>query len=112
MSEASSHDAGGPVPGRRPPVAGRGAMMDDSVLARVYRVVARTAGASRTPADAGPDTPLGDAGFWLDSVDVVEVIVACEAEFGVVLDGETDLTPGSLATVRDLAALIERKGSQ
>ena len=65
-------------------------MMEDSVLARVRRVVVRTAGATRTPPDPGPDTPLGEAGFWLDSVDLVEVIVACEEEFGVTFDGETN----------------------
>lgn len=87
-------------------------MMDDSVLARVHRVVVRTAGATRTPPDPGPDTPLGEAGFWLDSVELVEVIVACEEEFGVTFDGETDLTPETLATVRSLAALIRSKGGR
>jgi acyl carrier protein len=83
--------------------------MSDRILERVQRVVARTAGAARTPADAGPDTPLGEAGFWLDSVEVVEVIVACEGEFGLAFEGDRDLTPESLRTVRSLAAMIRSK---
>jgi len=87
-------------------------MTNDAALARLYRVVAEIAGASRTPADAGLDTPLADGGFWLDSVDLLELAVACEQEFGVVFDGEADLAPPSLASVRSLAALIERKGGR
>lgn len=87
-------------------------MTGDPVLARVHSVVARTAGAARTPPDAGPDTPLAEGGFWLDSVELVDVIVACEHEFGVVLDGETELSPETLSSVRSLAALIRSKGGQ
>jgi acyl carrier protein len=87
-------------------------MTDDAILARVHAVVAGIAGASRTREDAGPDTPLGASGFWLDSLDLVEVVVACEQEFGVTFDGETDVTPESLASIRSLAALIRSKGGR
>jgi acyl carrier protein len=63
----------------------------------------------RPPHGAGPDTPLGDGGFWLDSVDLVEVVVACEGEFEVSFEGETDLTREALHSVRSLAELIESK---
>jgi acyl carrier protein len=86
--------------------------MDDSVLARVQRVAARIAGPARTPPDAGPDTPLGEGGFWLDSVDLVEVIVACEEEFGLTFEAEVDFTPEALATVKNLSALICSKGGR
>ena len=84
--------------------------MNDAILDRVQRVVARAAGAARTPPDAGPDTPLGGAGFWLDSVDLVEVTVACEEEFAVTFEGESDLTAEAMRTVRTLADLILSKG--
>lgn len=77
---------------------------------RVLQVVSRIAGPARTPSDPGPDTPLGAGGFWLDSVDLVEVIVACEVEFAVNFDGESDLTARALRTVRSLADLILSKG--
>ena len=80
-----------------------------SLLERVQTVVAQVAGPSRTPPDAGPDTPLGDGGFWLDSVDLVEVVVACESEFEVSFEGETDLTCETLHSGRTLAELIESK---
>ena len=76
---------------------------------RVLAVVLRVAGPARTPADAGPDTPLGAGGFWLDSVDLVEVAVACEHEFALAFDGEIDLTRAALATARSLAELIASK---
>lgn len=79
------------------------------IVDRVLDIMARIAGPARTPANAGPDTPLGDGGFWLDSVDLVEVAVACEHEFALVFDGEVDLTYETLATARSLAALIAGK---
>ena len=66
-------------------------------------------GPTKTPPDAGPDTLLGDGGFWLDSVDLVEAVVACESEFAVTFEGETDLTREALHSVRTLADLIASK---
>jgi acyl carrier protein len=76
---------------------------------RVLAVVAAVAGPSRTPPHPAPDTPLGEDGFWLDSVDLMEVVVACEKEFGVIFEGETDLTREAMRTAGTLAALIESK---
>jgi acyl carrier protein len=87
-------------------------MTDDPLLARVHAVVAGVAGAARARGDEHPDTPLGASGFWLDSLDLVEVVVACEHEFGVTFDGERDVTPESLASIRSLAALIRSKGGR
>lgn len=95
-SDRHTHDDGTPMTG--------GALLD-----RVRQVVARIAGLARTPSDAGPDTPLSAGGFWLDSVDLVEVIVACEVEFAVTFEGQSDLTAETLRTVRTLADLILSK---
>jgi acyl carrier protein len=76
---------------------------------RVLDLVLRVAGPARTPANAGVDTPLGAGGFWLDSVDLVEVAVACEHEFALVFEGEDDLTREALATARSLSELIAEK---
>jgi acyl carrier protein len=84
-------------------------MSGDAFLDRVLKVVSRTAGPARTPADAGADTLLGNGGFWLDSVDLVELVVACETEFAVRFEGETDLTEETLSSVRTLADLIRTK---
>ena len=82
---------------------------ESAMVDRVLGLVVGVAGPARTPADAGPDTPLGDGGFWLDSVDLVEVAVACEHEFAVLFEGETDLTREALATALSLAELIAGK---
>ena len=84
-------------------------MLEISVLDRVQALVVGIAGLDRTPPDAGPDTALTDGGFWLDSVSLLEVIIACEAEFGVALDSQVDLTADTLTTARKLADLIERR---
>jgi acyl carrier protein len=80
-------------------------MTSEPSLARVQAIVARVAGPHRTPPDAGPDTPLGAGGFWLDSVDLLETLIACEAEFGVVFNSENDLN-GEVGTVSMLLGLI------
>jgi acyl carrier protein len=84
-------------------------MTDSDVRTRLARIVSAIAGPGRTPADAGPDTPLGEDGYWLDSVDVLEVVLAAEREFGIAFEGESDLTPGSLSSIRTLAELISDK---
>lgn len=83
--------------------------MSDDLLAQVQGIVTRIAGAARAPAGAGPDTPLGEGGYWLDSVDLLEVILECEQAFAPRLDQDPDLTADALATVRSLTDLIERK---
>ena len=82
-------------------------MTSEPTPEQVQAVVTRIAG--RSPADAGPDTPLMEGGFWLDSVHVLETIIACENAFGVVFDPETDFTDRTLITVRTLCDLIRTK---
>lgn len=76
---------------------------------QLLSVVTRIAGSDRTPAGAGRDTPLADSGFWLDSVDLLETVLACEEAFGVVFDSAVDLTDHSLRTVGTLFDLIQAK---
>jgi acyl carrier protein len=76
------------------------------IVARVTRIVARIAGPLRTPPDAGPQTALGDHGFWLDSVALLEVILACEEEFGLAFDPAEDFRADHLRTVQTLADVV------
>ncbi len=76
---------------------------------QVRAIVARIAGADRCPPDAGAHTPLRDGGFWLDSAGLLEVIMACEVEFGVAFDPETDFTDEALGTVGALLRVIRAK---
>ena len=83
--------------------------MTDPVLGRVQAIVAEIAGPRRALPDAGPHTPLGEHGYWMDSVDVLEVVMACEHEFGIELVDKDDLTGETLASVGALAELVRRK---
>jgi len=87
-------------------------MTADSTVDRVLAIVTRIARPDRTPPDAGAATPLGEGGFCLDSVDLLQVIVACEEQFGILFDAETDLAPEALRTVGSLAAVIREKGKR
>jgi acyl carrier protein len=82
-------------------------MTADGILERVQAIVTGIAGADRTPPDVGPDTPLGEDGFWLDSVDMLEVLLACEQEFGTSF--KSGLASETLTTVRSLAEAIRTR---
>ena len=81
-------------------------MTNAAVSGRVLALVSRVAGAGRTPADAGPDTPIREGGFWLDSVALLELIVAAETEFGVQFDPTCDFDEEPLRTVGSFASCI------
>jgi acyl carrier protein len=80
----------------------------DPLITRVRAIVERVVGADRTPQPCGPDTPLAD-GFWLDSIELVEVLVSCEEEFGIVLDETADIESGAFGTLGTLSALVRSK---
>jgi acyl carrier protein len=80
----------------------------DPILIATRAIIERIAGSDRTPADCGPDTPLAD-GFWLDSVELVDVLVACEQEFGIIIDDDMDVRSGAFGTLGSLADLIRSK---
>ncbi len=81
----------------------------DPVLEATRALVERVAGPARTPHPAGSATPLSEAGFWLDSVELLEVIVACETEFEIVFDATRDLTREALETLGTLTELVRSK---
>ena len=88
---------------------GREPMTDAVVLGRVQAIVAAVAGPLRTPAAAAPDTPLWEGGYWLNSVDLLEVMIACEHEFGVRFEVGAERTAEGLRTVASLAVMILAK---
>ena len=81
----------------------------DSVLARVLAIAAGIAGPNRTPPDAGASTPLWNGGFWLDSLDLIDLMLACDSAFGSVFDGASGLAIADTATAGELAAAIEAR---
>ena len=80
----------------------------DSVLGAVSAIVQRVAGSARTPAHVGAETRLLE-GFWLDSMELLEVVLACEQYFSIEFEESRDLTPESLDTLGGLARLIHAR---
>ena len=83
--------------------------MDDGVTPRVIDIVSRIAGPQRTPSTITRDTRLWQGGFWLDSIELLEVLLACDAAFATGEDGSLGLTADALATVDALATAIRQK---
>ena len=52
------------------------------------------------------DMPLGQGGLALDSIAIVEVLLACEERFGIVI--ATELLAGEPLTVARLARRVQR----
>jgi acyl carrier protein len=84
-------------------------MTAPSILEKVLAIVGAVAGSGRTPPDAGPETPLAQDGYWLESVELLEVLVACEETFNFDFDPDMDVTEETLRSVGTLADVIERK---
>jgi acyl carrier protein len=82
--------------------------MSDHILARTRAIVERVAGAHRTPPVVTRDTKLAD-GFWLDSVEMLDVVIACETEFGFVFSEHGDLDVSALDTLGSLVDVIARR---
>jgi len=83
--------------------------MDHLIVDRLLKVVADIAGPARTPGTLGLDTLLRDGGLWLDSVALLELIVAVEGEFEVDFDPASDFSDGALESVGSLAAVIGQR---
>jgi acyl carrier protein len=81
--------------------------MEDSVVGRLCALIASTRQSAL--GEVALDTPLGDRGVGLDSLDLFHLLVACEREFSVTFDPGLDLTPDALTTVGSLAELIHAK---
>jgi acyl carrier protein len=81
----------------------------DPVLPRVLEIVAAIAGPNRRPPDPGARTRLAAGGFWLDSIDLLELMLACDEAFGGVFDGASGSAMAHVETVGDLVTLIEER---
>jgi acyl carrier protein len=81
---------------------------EDRLGDEIRALVEHVAGASRTPPQAGPETRLTE-GYWLDSVELLELMIACEAKFDVVFDERRDFENGALETLGSLTDLVRSK---
>jgi len=82
----------------------------EALLDRILVIVAQVVGPKRAPSpDVGAHTPLGVEGLWLDSLELLQVVVGCEAEFGIIFEPAKDLLGDGLRTLGTLADLIHGK---
>lgn len=79
-----------------------------NVLDGVRHVLVERFDLGLRPGRIAPAEPLFDGGLEIDSMSAIELVVALEETFGVVLE-EADLTERNFATVGDVARLVERK---
>ena len=47
--------------------------------------------------------------MWLDSIDLLQVVLACEAQFGITFEPAEDLIGNGLETLGTLADVIRRR---
>jgi acyl carrier protein len=60
------------------------------------------------PDDIDPDAPLFVEGLGLDSIDALELGVAIQKRYGIVLSSNSEETRQHFASVRTLSAMIKR----
>jgi acyl carrier protein len=76
-------------------------------VTRLIAILTEIAGADRTPPHVRPETPLTEGGLWLDSADLLEAVLACEAAFSVRLDPPALFADLSTLTVARLMAAVD-----
>lgn len=84
----------------------------DPLLPRVWQTLAAVAGPERTPPEPNAACPLGSNGFWFDSIDFLDAVLACEKAFGVTFEPDIDFDTSRLRTVGDLVDLVRRRGGR
>jgi len=61
-----------------------------------------------TPDDIDPDAPLFVEGLGLDSIDALELGVAIQKRYGIILSSNSEETRRHFASVRALSAMIDK----
>ena len=61
-----------------------------------------------TPEDIDPESPLFVDGLGLDSIDALELGVAIQKRYGIVLSANSEETRRHFASVRALSEMIDR----
>lgn len=75
----------------------------ESILERVRHILIQHALLKRSPDEIDPDVALFGTGLGLDSLDVVEVVIGIEVEFGIKFPSEEE----RMTAMRSVGALVD-----
>lgn len=79
---------------------------DATLVDRLRELIVETLNLDVAPTDIDPARPLMEAGHELDSVDVLELVVAIETEFGLDIEAH-EIGRQTFESVHKLAAFVE-----
>jgi len=77
----------------------------EEILAGLRQMLIDRMRLQREPEEIDPDAPLFGAGFGLDSLDAVELVVSLDTNFGVVID-DNGLLRQQMRTLNTLVDLV------
>ena len=75
----------------------------EAILDRVRKLLIQHALLKRSPDEIDPDVALFGTGLGLDSLDVVEVVIGVEIEFGIKFPNEDE----RMTAMRSVGALVD-----
>jgi acyl carrier protein len=81
--------------------------MDPLIEELKAKLIATVNLADRKPDDIRPDDPLIGQGLGLDSIDVLEIVVMLEQDYGVKIDNK-ELGQQAFASLRALADFVRK----
>ena len=85
-------------------------MTSQEVQDRIKHIIVKQINPELKAEELRPETPLIGRGVGLDSVSLLELIVAIEGDFGMRFD-EKDLTPELFSNVSSIAEYVLRHGN-
>lgn len=89
---------------------GTEAMETNVVTERIKQIIVRHINPELKLEELSDNIPLIGRGLGLDSVSLLELVVAIEGEFGIRFD-EREMTPELFENVASIAQYVERKGN-
>lgn len=77
-------------------------------LSRVQKTLVEALNLAAEPASLDPNVPIFGEGLGLDSIDGLEIVVALEREFDVIID-DTEMGPEMFTNLTVMAQFLEKK---
>ena len=85
-------------------------METNVITERIKQIIVQHINPDLKPEELSDKTPLIGRGLGLDSVSLLELVVAIETDFGIRFD-EKDMSPELFADVASIAKYVEQKGN-